>query len=68
MGLDIRTLKEIEQKAVEKQVKDRAEIEAEKLREKRETCRFWINTGISAIAAISAVLTAIFTAISLCRR
>lgn len=62
---DANRLKEIEQDAVEKQKRKRELEEKEKIREKKETRRFWINTAISAISAFAAVVAAIFAGVAI---
>lgn len=58
-------LKEIEQDAVEKQKRKRELEGKERIKEKKETRRFWINTAISAISALAAVVAAIFAGVSI---
>lgn len=67
MNLEAEQMLEKERRFLEMQEQERIEQEKERSREKRENRRFWINTAISAVAAFGAVLTAIFTAISLFR-
>lgn len=58
-------LKKIEQDAVENQKRERELKEKERMREKKESRRFWINTAISAISALAAVVAAIFAGVSI---